>query len=208
MYSVILVDDHNLVRRGLAALLRTDGRFNVVAEASNGEEALTQAKKHQPDLMIVDLSMPRLNGLETIRRMRKQLPRTKLMVLSMYDDEQFVSQALHGGARGYLLKHAMDEELFQALEAVLQTDAQYVSKQINLATLEDNCACEADLTAREREVLQLIFEGHTTAQIASLLSISPHTATRHRANLMQKLKAHNQSELIRCAAEQGLVILK
>lgn len=206
-YRVILADDHNLVRRGLAALLQTDRRFAVVAEASNGEDALARAAECDPDIVILDLSMPRLNGLEAIKRLRKIAPRARLMVLSMYDDEQFVAQALRDGARGYLLKQAMDEELFQALEAVVRDDT-YVSAQIDMARVEErDCDCETELTAREREVLQLIVQGKSTPQIAQVLSISPHTATRHRANLMQKLGVHNQADLMRCAAEQGLVII-
>lgn len=205
-YRVILVDDHTIVRRGLAALLRSDGKFEIVAEAGDGEEALQRAKETEADLMILDLSMPRMNGLETIRRLTRQSPRLGVLVLSMYDDEQFVGQALRDGARGYILKHAMDEELFSALDAVLRGE-QYVSSQIDMDKVDEQCACETELTDREREVLQLIVDGLTTQQVADQLSISPHTATRHRANLMQKLGVHNQAELIRCAAQQGLVIL-
>lgn len=205
-YRVILVDDHTIVRRGLAALLRSDGKFEIVAEAGDGEEALQRAKETEADLMILDLSMPRMNGLETIRRLTRQSPRLGVLVLSMYDDEQFVGQALRDGARGYILKHAMDEELFSALDAVLRGE-QYVSSQIDMDKVDEQCACETELTDREREVLQLIVDGLTTQQVADRLSISPHTATRHRANLMQKLGVHNQAELIRCAAQQGLVIL-
>lgn len=205
-YRVILVDDHTIVRRGLAALLRSDGKYEIVAEAGDGEEALQRARETEADLMILDLSMPRMNGLETIRRLARQSPRLNVIVLSMYDDEQFVGQAIRDGARGYILKHAMDEELFNALDAVLHGE-QYVSSQIDMDKVEEQCACENELTDREREVLQLIVEGLTTQQVADRLSISPHTATRHRANLMQKLGVHNQAELIRCAAQQGLVIL-
>ncbi len=205
-YRVILVDDHAIVRRGLAALLHAVGRYAVVAEASNGEEALVQAEHHQPDLMIVDLSMPRLNGLETIRCLYRVSPHTRVLVLSMFDDSQFVAQALRHGARGYLLKHAMDDELFNALEAILRGET-YVSSQINLDRIEEEGVPQLELTAREREVLQLIAEGKTTQQIAQSLCISPHTATRHRANLMQKLNAHNQAELIRVAIQHGLVIM-
>ncbi len=206
-YSIILVDDHNLVRRGLAALLRTDARYCIIAEASNGEEALTQANAHEPDIMILDISMPRLNGLETVRRLKKQSPRTRILMLSMHDDVGFVAQAIREGAGGYILKDAMDDELFQALDALTKGEM-YISAQVNLDRVEDDCLGQTDLTAREREVLQLIVDGHTTQQIAHLLSISPHTATRHRANLMQKLNVHNQMELVRCAVEQGLVIFK
>lgn len=206
-YSIILVDDHNLVRRGLAALLRTDGRYIIVGEASNGEDALELAETTQADLMILDLGMPRMNGLEVIRRLEKRSPKTKIIVLSMYDDEQFVAEALMNKAKGYILKHAMDDELFSALETVVR-GGQYVSSAINLARVQEHLVESPDLTAREREVLQLIADGLTTQELADVLQISPHTATRHRANLMHKLNAHNQIELVRAAAQKGIIILK
>lgn len=206
MKRIILVDDHNLVRRGLAALLHTDGRYSVVGEASNGEEALLIVESTPADLMILDLSMPRLNGIETIRRLGKRFWRMRIIVLSMYDDAQFVAEALRGGAKGYILKQAMDDELFLALEAVGRGN-QYVSSTIDMARVRDHLIVAPDLTAREREVLQLIADGHTTQQVADILQISPHTATRHRANLMQKLNVHNQVELVRAAAQKGIIIL-
>lgn len=205
-WRVMLVDDHKLVRRGLAALLRLDGRYQVVAEADDGEEALQQLEKTPVDVVILDLSMPRLNGLETIKRIVKKFPRTKAMVLSMHEDEQFVARALQDGARGYVLKHAMDDELFKALDAILR-GRQFVSSSIDMASVEAHALESGELTAREREVLQLIVDGHTTQAVADILTISPHTATRHRANLMQKLAAHSQVELVRNAAQRGLIIM-
>lgn len=206
MFRIILADDHALVRRGLAALLATDGRFQVVAEAGNGEDALAALRETSPNVLLLDLSMPRLDGLETLRRLRSGGSRTRVLVLSMYDDAQFVAQALADGADGYLLKHAMDEELFQALEAVL-TGHRYVSRSIDFAHVEALETARSSLTAREREVLQLIADGHTTQHIAEILGVSPHTATRHRANLMQKLDAHNQVELVRAAVARGLILM-
>lgn len=203
--QVLLVDDHTLVRRGLASLLRSDGRFEVAGEAGNGLEAISFTQQRPADIIILDLSMPRLNGLETIRRLQKS-SRAAILVLSMHDDEQFVAQALRGGARGYLLKHAMDDELFQALETIVR-GGRYVSSSIDMSRVQEHDMTQLDLTAREREVLQLIVDGHTTQQVADILSISPHTATRHRANLMQKLNAHNQVELVRNAAQKGLIIM-
>lgn len=206
MVRVALADDHALVRRGLAALLATDGRFEVVAEAGDGEKALAAVQNSRPDVLLLDLSMPRLDGLETLRRLRGSGVRTRILVLSMFDDEQFVAQALSFGANGYLLKHAMDDELFEALEAVLR-GGRYVSRAIDIAHVEEIETAHAGLTAREREVLRLIAEGHTTQQVAEILAISPHTATRHRANLMQKLDAHNQVELVRAAVARGLILM-
>lgn len=206
MFRIVLADDHALVRRGLAALLATDGRFQVVAEAGNGEDALTAVRETSPNVLLLDLSMPRLDGLETLRRLRAGGARTRVLVLSMYDDAQFVAQALADGADGYLLKHAMDEELFQALESVL-SGHRYVSRSIDFAHVDALETARSSLTAREREVLQLIADGHTTQHIAEILGVSPHTATRHRANLMQKLDAHNQVELVRAAVARGLILM-
>ena len=206
MFRIVLADDHALVRRGLAALLATDGRFQVVAEAGNGEDALAALRETSPNVLLLDLSMPRLDGLETLRRLRSGGSRTRVLVLSMYDDAQFVAQALADGADGYLLKHAMDEELFQALESVL-SGHRYVSRSIDFAHVDALETARSSLTAREREVLQLIADGHTTQHIAEILGVSPHTATRHRANLMQKLDAHNQVELVRAAVARGLILM-
>ena len=207
-YTVILADDHYIVRQGLAALLHMEGHYQVVCEASNGEEAIRCAERTPADLMILDLSMPRLNGLETIRRLRQNSPQLKILVLSMYDEEEFVIQALGDGANGFILKHSMDDELFQALTAVLQGQ-RFTSAAINMTQINAKIQSAASkLTAREHEVLQLIAEGHTANEIADLMSISPHTANRHRANLMQKMGAHNQVELISLAVKRGLVILK
>jgi DNA-binding NarL/FixJ family response regulator len=206
LIRVALADDHALVRRGLAALLATDGRFEVVAEAGDGEQALAAVRATAPDVLLLDLSMPRLDGLETLRQLRSAGVRSRILVLSMFDDDQFIAQALSFGANGYLLKHAMDDELFEALEAVLR-GGRYVSRAIDLAHVEEIETAHSGLTAREREVLRLIAEGHTTQQVAELLAISPHTATRHRANLMQKLDAHNQVELVRAAVARGLILI-
>jgi len=206
---VFLVDDHALVRRGVAALLRMDGRYEVAGEADNGEDALCQLSEHfsrmLPDIVLLDLAMPRLDGLETMRRLHKQWPRLAVVVLSMHNDEQFVAQALRSGARGYLLKHAMDNELFEALATVLRGE-RYVTPTIDMARVGAQDQGDTELTAREREVLQLVSDGHTTQAVADILNISHHTATRHRANLMQKLNVHNQMELMRAAIARGLVV--
>jgi DNA-binding NarL/FixJ family response regulator len=205
---VILADDHNIVRRGLAALLQMEGTYQVVCEAQNGEEALQCADQTPAQIMILDLSMPRLNGLEAVRRLRHKHPKLRILVLSMYDDHEFVAQALQDGANGYILKHSMDDELFEAL-TVISHGRRFVSAGIDLAQIDQLAEpIAAPLTSREHEVLQLIAEGHPTAEIAEIMSISPHTANRHRANIMQKLGVHNQMELIRLAVKRGLIILK
>ncbi|MEO1367876.1 MAG: response regulator transcription factor [Acidobacteriota bacterium] len=203
---VLLVDDHALVRRGLAALLEVDGGYEVVAEAGNGAEALGLITDARPDVVLLDLSMPELDGLETLRRLRSLRPKPKVLVVSMYDDVQFIARALEGGADGYLLKHSLDDELFEALGAVGRGEP-YTSRDIDLDKVKWQRLEKSDLTAREREVLRWIAKGLTTHEVAKTLSISPHTATRHRANLMEKLDAHNQVELIRNAVARGLLIL-
>jgi len=205
-WRVVLMDDHNLVRHGVAALLRTDGRYSVVGEADNGEDGLQLLETTPADLVLLDLSMPRLNGLETTRRLSRKFPRVRILILSMYNDEQFVAQTLADGARGYILKNAMDEEMFKALDTVLH-GGQYISPAINMINVRQQSFESVELTIREREILQLIVEGHTTQDIAEMLIISPHTATRHRANLMQKLDVHSQVGLIRVAAARGLIVI-
>ena len=205
-HTLVLVDDHALVRRGLAALLASDGRYQVVGEASNGEMALELIAKHKPSVVLLDLSMPKLDGLGTLRRLRKLPTRPRVLVLSMYDDDQFVAQALSDGADGYLLKDALDDELFEALDAVV-SGHRYLAGGINQTRLAAVAIEPSELTSREREVLQLIADGQTTSEAAARLAISPHTATRHRANLMRKLGVHNQAELVRTAVQRGLIIL-
>jgi DNA-binding NarL/FixJ family response regulator len=203
---ILLVDDHALVRRGLAALLRMDPRYEVVEEAHNGETALTLVEQARPDLVVLDLNMPGIDGLETLRRLRERGHKVKVLILSMHDETHLVGQALNSGADGYLLKDSMDDELFLAIDQVLRGQ-KYVATAIDRRRLLEVTARPTTLTSREREVLQLIALGLTTSEVAERLNISPHTATRHRANLMQKLDVHNQVELVRVAASQGLIVM-
>lgn len=202
---VFLADDHNVVRKGLASLLESDPHIKVVGQGSTGEEVLDALDKLEFDVLLIDLQMPRMNGLETIRRIGKR-SKPKILVLSMYDDAQFVSQAFEYGARGYLLKDAFDDLLFAAIEAISRGE-RYVCPSIDMTRVRALQSDRLELTSREREVLQLIADGSTTQALAETLGISPHTATRHRANLMQKLDAHNQVELLRNASRKGLILL-
>jgi DNA-binding NarL/FixJ family response regulator len=203
---LLLVDDHALVRRGLASLLATDGRCVVVGEAGSGEQAVALVPQVAPDLVILDMSLPGIDGLETLRRLRQRPDPPRILILSMHDEAHLVAQAFQDGADGYLLKDSMDDELFQAIEAVLRGQ-RFVAAAIDRARVQAVVSRPSALTAREREVLQLIAIGHTTQEVAERLAISPHTATRHRANLMQKLEVHNQVELVRIAASRGLIVL-
>lgn len=203
---VVLVDDHNLVRSGLAALLKQHGGFDVVAEATDGKSGLKTIFANDFELLIIDLAMPGLGGIPVIEEVREYGKRVKILVLSMYDDAQFVARAMKAGANGYLLKHAMDEDLFQAIAAILAGE-QFVSEAIDQEALAEFTFHDSELTAREKEVLQLIGEGLTNSQIAEELVISPHTAIRHRANLMAKLNVHNRIELVKAANSRGLMLI-
>ena len=205
---VLLADDHNIVRQGMAALLDQSGRYRVVGQATDGEEALAMglARAADADLMLIDVAMPKLSGLDVIARLRRQGVRLKLLVLSMYDDPQFIARAVEAGANGYLLKQAMDEELFDAMARVLDGES-YLGASIDQGAVLQFRVEGAELTRRERQVLQLIAEGRTTAELARELDISPHTATRHRANLMRKLNVHNRVDLIRVGVQRGLIVL-
>lgn len=206
MKKIVLADDHNLVRSGLAAILVQDGRFEIVAEAINGFQAIEKVESHPCDLLIADLAMPRLGGIEMIHALRARQLNVRILVLSMYDDAQFVVRALKAGANGYLLKHAMDDELFRAIDHIL-AGGTFISELINQEALRELSFHDDDLTPRELEVLHLIAEGMTNPQIADLMAISPNTVTRHRANLMHKLNVHNRVELIHTAFSRGLITI-
>jgi DNA-binding NarL/FixJ family response regulator len=201
---VILADDHSLVRSGLAALLKQTGRFEIVGEARDGVETIEIAARVECDLLIIDLAMPRLGGIETIQRVREKHKCMRILVLSMYDDAQFVARALREGANGYLLKNAVDDDLFHAIDHVLHGDL-FVSEGIDQHSLLEFTHDDSELTSRELEVLHLIADGMTNSEIADALLISPHTANRHRANLMKKLDVHNRVELVNAANSRGLV---
>jgi DNA-binding NarL/FixJ family response regulator len=181
-------------------------RFEVVGEAGSGEAALALVEKERPDLVLLDLNMPGIDGLETLRRLRARSLSSKVLILSMHDETHLVGQAMSSGADGYLLKDSMDDELFQAIDGVLRGQ-KFVAAAIDRTRLLEATTRPTALTAREREVLQLIASGLTTSELADKLNISPHTATRHRANLMQKLDVHNQVELVKVAAAQGLIVI-
>ncbi len=203
---VILVDDHNLVRSGMAALLKQAGRFEVVDEATNGIEGIEKIHSTPCDLLIVDLAMPRLGGIELITEIRRTHRKLRILVLSMYDDAQFVARRSKQGPTGTCSSTALDEDLFRAIAAVFDGET-FVSQRVDLDALREFTFDDVDLTSREQEVLHLIAEGMTNGEIASVLSISPHTVTRHRANLMKKLNVHNRVELVNVANRRGLIVI-
>jgi DNA-binding NarL/FixJ family response regulator len=212
MIRILLADDHAIVRQGLRALLSNVHDIEVVAEAEDGREALEKAERHKPDVIIMDFAMPGLNGLEGTRRIANHLPSAKVLVLTMHNNEEYILQCLKAGAAGYLLKDAIADELIEAVRTIM-THKRFISPSLSAETLEyyinrldaGKLASPLEsLTAREREVLQLIAEGHTNKKIASMLSISVKTVETHRAHLMDKLNIHDQAGLIRFAIQHGI----
>jgi DNA-binding NarL/FixJ family response regulator len=211
MIRLLVADDHTVVRQGLVSLLESSGDCQVVAEAADGVEAVAQAIASRPQVAVVDLSMPRLPGLETVRRIREALPETRILVLTRHDEEEYVLAAVREGASGYLVKDSAAAELLAAVRAVARGQA-YFGPQAAQALAEQYRHPErvpADplgaLTPREREVFHLVVEGATTKEIAKRLAISVKTADNHRTRLMEKLGAHNAAELVRYAARRGLI---
>lgn len=215
MIRLVLADDHHLVRQGLRALLERAGDVAVVGEAADGQEALDLVQRLLPDVLVIDIAMPHLNGVEAVRRLRGLGVKTRALVLSMYEDETLVRQALRNGAKGYLLKRAVSEELLLAVRAVSRGDT-FLSPEVAGPVLTPLVADQATgegggpldrLTSREREVLQLIAEGHTNREIAAHLAISEKTVEKHRGHLMFKLHVHETAGLVRLAIKHGLVVL-
>jgi DNA-binding NarL/FixJ family response regulator len=206
---LLLADDHRLVREGLRALLERAG-FEVVAEAGDGYQALELIEELRPEVAVLDIAMPRLNGLEAAHRIARVAPETKVILLSMYKDPEYVHQALRAGARGYVLKEEALAELVEAVHRVARGGyyfAQPVLAAIVAAAQQSSPHPEGKLellTPREREVLQLLAEGHTTPEIARIIHRSPETVRSHRLQIMRKLGLHSTAELIRFALEHGL----
>lgn len=204
---VLLADDHALVRQGLKAFLERQG-FQVVGEASNGEEALRMAVKTEPDIAIMDVSMPVLNGLDAARELQTSSPKTKVMLLTKHDEDEYVAEALRAGVRGYVLKSQAADDLVHALQEV-SGGSIYLSPGISRAVvgayLSKSGVLADPLSSREHQVLQLVGEGKSTKDIASHLGISAKTAESHRTRLMRKLDIHETASLVRYAIRRGLI---
>jgi DNA-binding NarL/FixJ family response regulator len=205
---IVLADDHSVVRQGFRRILEAQPDMEIVGEASNGKEALESAAKFTPDVVVMDVAMPELNGIEATRRMAEVAPRTRVLALSMHKDSVYVREILRAGARGYLLKDAVDEDLIAAVRAVSRGEG-YLSPGVADAVLTDYRQHVTDpidlLTSREREVLQLIAEGKTNKEIATTLNLSVYTIDAHRGRIMEKLNLHSTGELVRFALRKGLV---
>lgn len=209
--KVIIADDHTLVREGIRALLERLPTVTVVGEAGDGRQAQALLEKHRPDVALLDITMPGLNGLELAGRAERLSPRTKVIILSMHAGEAYVAQALRAGVAGYLLKDAAAAELEFALQSVSRGET-YLSPAISrqvvegyLKVSEEGADPLAGLTARQREILQLVAEGKSTKEIAGLLEVSVKTVESHRAQLMERLDIHDVPGLVRFAIRAGLV---
>ena len=205
---ILLADDHSVVRRGFAMILTAQPEMEVVGEARNGREAVERAERLQPDLVVMDVSMPELNGIEGTRRITELCPRTRILALSMHRDAVYVREILRAGARGYLVKDADDDALLDAVRAVANGEG-YLSPAVADAVLDDyrrHVTNPIDLlTSREREVLQLIAEGKTNKEIAGILNLSVYTVEAHRGRIMEKLNLHSTGDLVRFAVRNGLI---
>lgn len=210
--TIVLADDHRIVRQGLRALLTGEADFEVVGEADDGREALELVRRLNPDVLVLDLMMPGLNGLEVARQLPRQSPGVRVVVLSMYDDEGFVLEALANGVSGYVLKDSNSSDLVHAVREVA-AGRRYLSPPLSDRAIEayqqrakvGTMDKHETLTTREREVLQLSAEGHTNSEIAARLGISTRTAETHRSRVMHKLSLHTQSDLIRYAIRRGII---
>jgi two-component system response regulator NreC len=203
---VFLADDHAIFRDGLRALLQRHDGVEVVGEAGDGHQAVAEIERTRPDVVVMDIAMPHLNGLEVTRRIRKTLPRTRVLVLSMYDDADFVHEILAAGASGYVLKGAAAKELLDALQVVRRGQT-YVAARLarQPAPSRRRAAADGPLTARERETLQLLAEGNSHAQIAARLNISPKTVETHRRHIGAKLGIRDLAGLVKYAVRKRLV---
>ncbi len=201
--SVLLADDHSLVRRGFRRILEDDEGLNVVGEASNGVEAIRMSHELKPNVVVMDLSMPELDGVQATKEIVKHLPNTAVLVLSMHADDNYVRNALDAGAKGYLLKNAIDVDLVGAIRSVAEGH-RFIGPGLKYVAQEQDDELKK-LTAREKQVLQLIAQGKSNKDIARLLELSVNTVSVHRANLMEKMNIHRTAELVLFAIRKGLV---
>jgi two-component system response regulator NreC len=209
---VLLVDDHAILREGIKALLEKQENIQVIAEAANGREALSKANELNPDVIVLDISMPLMEGFETTRQIKKDKPDIKILILTMHDDEEYFFQLLRAGASGYVTKRAVGRDLISAIEAVYKGESFFcpsvakslLSDYLRLAEHVDEVE-QQELTPREREIVKLIAEGYTNQQIADLLHRSVKTIESHRSNILKKLDFHDSLELVKYAIRKKLI---
>jgi len=210
---IVLGDDHTLVRQGLRKILEEKREWEVVAEAGDGREAVRQALALRPDVVVLDIGMPLLNGIESTRQIVRRHPEIRVLILSMHSDEAYITKALQAGAKGYLLKDSADTDLIRGV-ADVAAGKSFFSPAVARVMLDDYVRHLADkgisdryeaLSEREREIFQLIAEGHSNKEIADVLSISPATVETHRAHIFQKLDLHNTAEVVLYAVRRGVI---
>lgn len=205
---ILVADDHGVVRRGLRELLESQKGWKVCAEAADGRDAVVQAQHHRPDVAILDLGMPELNGVEAARQIHASSPETEILVLSAHASEKLAREVLEAGARGYLLKEDADQDLMAAVDAVSQHRAFFTSKLAAWIARQRSERSERggqNLTPREREIVQLLAEGRSNKEVAITLGISPKTTETHRANIMLKLNLHSVTELVHYAIRNEII---
>src|SRR5215813_985288 len=198
---ILLADDHTLVREGLRKILEAQSGWEVIGEAADGREAVRQALELKPDLVILDLAMPQLSGVDAIQQIVRRLPSTRVLVLSMHADEVYVTRAIKAGAHGYLLKDSAGTDLLRAVTALTQNKS-FFSPAVSRVMLDDYVR---QLAEREREVFQLIAEGRANKEIAEILHLSPSTVETHRARIMDKLDVHSAVEIVLYAVRKGII---
>ncbi|BCS94843.1 DNA-binding response regulator [Desulfoluna limicola] len=213
--NILIIDDHPLFREGLKTIVERDKRFKVVGEAGNGRQGLKMARQLKPDLSVVDISLPDINGVQVATEMRSHLPDTKIMIVSMHSKIDYIAEAFQAGATGYVAKDSASDRLIQGIESVLKGEyfldssvSHQVVEKLMKFPVKDAKITDADygsLTPREQEVMRLLAEGSTPKEIADKLCISPKTVENHRANIMKKLGIHSTMELVRYAARLGLI---
>lgn len=210
---VLVADDHTIVREGVRILLEAQPDIDVVGEAADGQEALARVRELQPDIVLIDIAMPNLNGMEATRAIKRDYPQVQIIALTMYESDEYFFQVLNAGASGYILKKAASADLLAAIRAVYAGEVflypsvarRLVSDYLSRVKSGEEKSSYDGLTAREREVLKLIAEGHTNQAIADKLVISPSTVQTHRTRIMQRLNLHNRAELIQYAMRKGLL---
>jgi two-component system, NarL family, response regulator NreC len=212
--KVVIAEDHTILRAGLKALLMSNPNFEIIGEADNGRDAIRRAIELKPDLIIMDLSMPGMNGMDAVREIKDRMPEVKALVLTVHSEEEYVLASLKAGANGYVLKDATQNELLIAAERVLEGKTylspditeKVVNSYLNTSSINHEPVTRWDtVTQRERQILKLIAEGHTNKSMADYLCISVKTVEKHRANLMKKLDLHNVSALTTYALEKGII---
>ncbi|UCF91113.1 MAG: response regulator transcription factor [Desulfobacterales bacterium] len=211
--TIVLADDHTIVRQGLAKLLEGEPHFKIVGEAENGREAVSQVEALRPDIVLMDIAMPLLNGIEATRQIKKFAPQTRVIILSMHSHDRYINELFGLGASGYLLKNSTGADIINAIHAALKGNT-YLSPSISRRVIEDYISMKSKssqddlyskLSDREREVFQMIAEGRSTREIADILCVSPSTVKTHRAKIMEKLQIDNISQLIQFAIRLGIV---